>query len=70
MTPQELDLLAFSIREKRNQMLNEIDIIYCNAEAWSKMSEEEKEVWSYIKHQLRDIPDQEGFPTDVVFPEY
>lgn len=58
--------LSALVREKRNQLLRESD--------WTQVSDvpfnsEEKEAIRLYRQQLRDIPQQEGFPEKYVFPE-
>lgn len=57
---------AAEVRETRNKLLLESD--------WSviidsPLSEEDKELWMSYRTQLRNVPQQKGFPLDVVFPE-
>ena len=51
---------------KRNELLAQCD--------WTMMSdvpftEEQKTLWKEYRQALRDITDQDGFPTNVVWPE-
>jgi len=57
--------LACVIRQKRDQLLKDTD--------WTQvvdvaLTAEEKEVWRVYRQALRDAPQQEGFPYDVVWP--
>lgn len=45
------------VRPQRNQLLNDIDIIYCNADKWETMTAEKKAEWRVYKQALRDLPD-------------
>jgi hypothetical protein len=56
------------VRRQRDEMLNTIDIVHCNALNVEEMTEKEKAAWREYKQALRDVPQQEGFPLDVVFP--
>ena len=58
-----------TVRQKRDMLLNECDIKYCNSELWDLMSENKKTEWREYKRALRDITTQEGFPYKVVFPK-
>ena len=53
--PDEIKMIH--IRQERDGLLNEADLVYCNAEKWSRMSDVEKEKWIDYKQQLRDFPD-------------
>jgi hypothetical protein len=45
-----------SVRPIRNSLLNEVDLIFCNALNLSKMTESRKTEWETYKQQLRDYP--------------
>ena len=45
-----------AIRPFRNEYLNEIDLVYCNAEKWELYSPEEKAAWRKVKQFYRDLP--------------
>jgi len=53
------------VRPKRNALLDEADLRYCNAESWSKMSTEEKTKWSEYKQALRDLTETIDFNNPV-----
>ena len=57
------------VRAKRNKLLDEIDIVYCNADKWETMDESTKEKWRKYKDRLRQIPEHPGFPHHVKWPE-
>lgn len=44
------------IRPKRDQLLNEVDMIWCNADKWESMTQEKKQAWREYKQALRDLP--------------
>ena len=46
------------VRNYRNQLLNECDLIYCNPERWYNYSDSLKQLWSNYKQQLRDFTDK------------
>lgn len=59
--------------EKAEQIRNERDILLKESD-WTQMPDspltsEMKYTWANYRQQLRDIPQQEEFPFDVVFPE-
>ncbi len=57
---------ADSIRESRNALLAESDWTQFND---SPLSENDKTAWLEYRQALRDITDQSGFPSKVVWPE-
>ncbi len=66
---QPIVLTAEDIRFSRNKLLEEIvDKIPGSAIRWNLMSEEEKSAWVIYRQALLDLPEQEGFPTNVVWP--
>lgn len=52
------------VRAKRNRLLHESD--------WTQLLNnplgDSHTLWATYRQQLRDIPQQEGFPLDVVWP--
>jgi len=57
------------IRPKRNSLLDECDIKYCNADKWELMSNDEKILWRNYKQKLRSFtsivdPDNLVWPTN------
>ena len=59
-------ILEAQIREQRNKLLSESD--------WTQipdnpLSQSERESWAAYRQQLRDIPEQAGFPTNITWPE-
>jgi hypothetical protein len=56
----------FSIRNYRNEMLTKSD--------WSQLADapftaEEKNAWTAYRQALRDVPQDYGYPDDVMFPD-
>ena len=56
------------VREYRDKLLNECDLVYCNAANWAAMGKEKRAQWQKYKQGLRDVTKQEGFPGQLVFP--
>jgi hypothetical protein len=54
---------AKSVRDSRNKLLSDCD--------WTQVvdSPVNKEAWATYRQALRDLPDQAGFPFDVVYPD-
>lgn len=61
-TPSD-ELLKETIRYKRNRLLRSSD--------WTQVPDApvDKEAWTKYRQALRDITEQEGFPTTVTWPE-
>ena len=58
--------LASKIREKRDKLLHDTDwIMYTD----SPVDSETKAKYAEYRQALRDIPQQDGFPFNVVYPE-
>lgn len=61
------DLLELAIRRKRNILLKKtIDSL--NPIRWSTMTDQSKNDWVAYRQALLDIPQQETFPNNVIWP--
>lgn len=63
----DYDKVAAEIRKQRDALLNDTD--------WTQMpdsalSQEKQERYRIYRQALRDVPEQEGFPYDVIFPTF
>jgi len=60
--PSEADLLAAEARTKRNTLLTQSD--------WTQVADApvDQAAWATYRQALRDVPDQDGFPTDINWP--
>ena len=68
-TQAELDaMLSEQLREKRGELLIEVDAIAGNALRWAALSAEQQNAWAVYRQALLDVPQQAGFPNDVVWP--
>jgi hypothetical protein len=68
-TQEELDAeLAIQIRNIREQMLRQVDDIAGNALRWASLSSDQQSAWSVYRTQLLDVPQQPGFPNQIVWP--
>ncbi len=69
-TQAELDeAAAQAVREERNMKLaTEVDPIAGNALRWAALSAEEQAAWAVYRQALLDVPEQAGFPHDVIWP--
>lgn len=57
MNSEHTAWLNSEIRPRRNQLLDEVDLKYCNAERWDSMTITLKEAWAAYKQALRNLPD-------------
>lgn len=62
---KECDVIGNEIRAERNRLLAESD---WTQGADSPLSNEQKAAWATYRQALRDVPEQPGFPYDVVWP--
>lgn len=65
MTPEEIAALAPTadeVRAQRNSMLASSD--------WTQVADApvDQAAWAVYRQELRDVPDQVGFPASVVWP--
>ena len=57
--------LAYSARERRNQLLIESDWAVVSDSA---LSDDDKALWIAYRKSLRDVPSQDGFPESINWP--
>ena len=57
------DAAAVAVRTERDKLIDATD--------WTVLGDAktDKEDWKAYRQALRDVPEQEGFPYDVVWPE-
>ena len=68
-TQAELDAaLSEQLRMERDGLLAEVDAIAGNALRWAALSAEQQNAWAVYRQALLDVPQQAGFPNDVVWP--
>jgi len=53
-------------REQRNALLSESDYILMPD---YPLTDEQREAWTAYRQALRDLPEQEGWPMNIVWPE-
>jgi hypothetical protein len=66
--PPSPEELAAEVRAERNRLLAESDWTQL-ADARAAMGEAKAAEWDAYRQALRDIPEQEGFPENVVWPD-
>jgi len=64
-TPEQLEAQA---RAKRDRLLRELDVIVSNPLRWAEFDEPTKQALADYRQALLDVPQQEGFPDDIVWP--
>lgn len=60
--------LTAEVRAKRDGMLAEFDKITTNPLRWADLSDEQKQACTEYRWALLDVPQQDGFPADVIWP--
>ena len=67
---EELDeMAAGEVRYVRNvKLYTEVDPIAGNALRWAALTEGQRQAWSDYRQALLDVPQQAGFPHEVVWP--
>lgn len=56
-------------RTKRNQLLSQIDALISNPLRWASIDEQEKNAIANYRLSLLAVPQQEGFPDNITWPE-
>jgi len=68
-TQAELDAtLSEQLRSERDGLLAEVDAFVGNPLRWATLSAEQQDAWAVYRQALLDVPQQDGFPNDVVWP--
>ena len=69
-TQEELDAeAAAAMRQERDMRLTtSVDPIAGNALRWADLSIEQQQAWADYRQALLDIPQQPGFPHEVLWP--
>ena len=69
-TQAELDAeAAAAVRAERDMKLaTEVDTIAGNALRWAALTAEQQQSWADYRQALLDVPQQAGFPHEVVWP--
>lgn len=62
-----LEIIANEIRLQRNNLLRE-NVDTMNSIRWESMTEEQKTVWREYRQALLDVPQQNDFPLNIVWP--
>lgn len=69
MTPEEIADLEDSRRVKPEEIRNQRNILLAESD-WTQLPDApvDQTAWAAYRQALRDVTDQEGFPTNVVWP--
>ena len=60
---------AAAIRAERDlKLATEVDPIVMNSLRWNSMTAEQQQAWADYRTALLDIPQQAGFPHNVIWP--
>ena len=63
------EALSAQIRDQRDALLySEVDVIAGNALRWAALDAATQSAWSAYRQALLEVPQQSGFPNDVVWP--
>lgn len=63
----EMQKLTREARAKRDNLLKEtVDSV--NPMRWEALTDEQKDAWRAYRQALLDVPQQEGFPTNIIWP--
>tara|TARA_R110002111_G_scaffold217688_1_gene280020 strand:- start:56 stop:439 length:384 start_codon:yes stop_codon:yes gene_type:complete len=70
-TQAEIDAeIAKQIRADRGDRLTEVDAVAGNALRWAALDADTQAAWALYRQELLDVPQQEDFPNDVLWPVY
>ena len=69
-TQAELDAAAAAqVRAERdNRLVTEVDPIVSNALRWADLTAAKQAEWTQYRTDLLNVPDQAGFPIDIIWP--
>ena len=68
-TQAEIDAeIAKKVRADRDERLNEVDAVAGNTLRWAALDAATQAAWAVYRQELLDVPQQEGFPNDAVWP--
>jgi hypothetical protein len=68
-TQAELDAAtAAQVRADREARLMDVDAVAGNTLRWAALTSAEQAIWAVYRQALLDVPQQEGFPSEVTWP--
>lgn len=68
-TEELLEQKKVEIRRQRNEKLKELDAFVSNPFRFASFTDEQKAELATYRQALLDVPQQAGFPSEVVWPE-
>lgn len=67
---EEIDFVtSIEVREKRNALLSDLDSIVSNPLRWNELTDQKKEEYSQYRESLLNVPQQAGFPHEIIWPQ-
>jgi hypothetical protein len=67
--PPSNEMYEGMARGKRDHLLTLLDAVVSNPIRWGEFTEEQKASVAAYRQDLLDIPEQEGFPANIVWPQ-
>lgn len=64
----EVERLTRDARARRDTLLKEV-VDSVNPMRWEALTDAQKDAWRAYRQALLDVPQQEGFPTEINWPE-
>ena len=64
----ETERITRDARARRDTLLKEV-VDSVNPMRWEALTDIQKDAWRAYRQALLDVPQQEGFPTNIVWPE-
>lgn len=68
IVPETLEEKSLKERQRRNKYLH-MYIDTLNGPRWEAMTQEQKNDWNAYRQKLLDVPQQEEFPENIIWPE-
>jgi len=67
--PTVEDLLEIDMRAQRNALLHQLDAIVMNPLRWAQYTVEQQAAFATYRQALLDVPQQNGFPHSIEWPQ-
>lgn len=66
--PSDEELAASAVRQQRNRLLRQVDVVVSNPLRWEELSQTDQSAYAEYRQALLDVPQQDGFPFNVEWP--
>lgn len=66
--PPTLEAREFMARASRDSLLSGMDAVVSSPLRWATLSPETQQAYAVYRQALLDVPQQAGFPDDVIWP--